>query len=65
MTQAAEEGALEEFDADVPVKHKRMIKDAIQNIGTEKLKPLKEAVPDKITYDEIKYVLIEFLVHGK
>ena len=65
LTQAAEEGALEEFDADVPVKHKRMIKDAIQNLGTEKLKPLKEAVPDKITYDEIKYVLIEFLVHGK
>ena len=65
MTQAAEEGALEEFDADVPAKHKRIIKDAIHKLGMEKLKPLKEAVPDKITYDEIKYVLIEFLVHGK
>lgn len=65
MTQAAEEGILEEFDADVPALHKRLIKEALQNKGYEKLKTIKEAVPDKITYDEIKYVLIEFLVYGK
>ena len=65
LTQAAEEGALEEFDADVPAKHKRLIKEALQNKGYEKLKIIKEAISDKITYDEIKYVLIEFLVYGK
>ena len=41
LTQAAEEGALAEFDADVPAKHKRIIKDAIHKLGMEKLKPLK------------------------
>jgi Superfamily II DNA helicase len=64
LTQAAEEGNLEEFDADVHQSRKKSIKEAFQKIGTETLKAVKEFLADEITYDEIRYVLIEYLVKG-
>lgn len=64
LTQAAEEGHLEEFEADVHPSRKRSIKEAFQKIGTETLKAVKEFLDEKITYDEIRYVLIEYLVKG-
>lgn len=64
LLQAAEEGQLEEFNADVPYFRKRSIKDAFQKIGAESLKPIKEYLTDEITYEEIRYVLIEYLVKG-
>lgn len=62
LTQAAEEGNLEEFTAEVVPSRKRMIKEAFQKIGIETLKPIKEYLAEEITYDEIRYVLIEYLV---
>ena len=64
LLQAAEEGQLEEFNADVPYFRKRSIKDAFQKIGAESLKSVKEYLTDEITYEEIRYVLIEYLVKG-
>lgn len=64
LTQAAEEGILEEFVADVPYFRKKAIKEAFHKMGTETLKPIKEAVSDEITYDDIRYVKIEYLVKG-
>lgn len=64
LTQAAEEGDLEEFEADVPQSRKKAIKEAFQKIGTYAMKPIKEFLPEEITYDEIRYVLIEYLVDG-
>ena len=65
LVQAAEEGDLEEFDADVPYSHKKLIKEAFQKLGTDTLKPIKEALAEEITYSQIRYVLIEYLVKGK
>lgn len=65
LTQAAEEGNLEAFDADVPGSRKRAIKEAFQKVGTETLKLVKECLDEKITYEEIRYVLIEYLVKGQ
>lgn len=65
LTQAAEEGNLEAFDADVPGSRKRAIKEAFQKVGTEPLKLVKEYLDEKITYEEIRYVLIEYLVKGQ
>lgn len=63
LTQAAEEGLLEEFEADVPNLKKRKIKEAFREMGTETLKPIKEKLPDEITYEDIRYVLIDYLVN--
>ena len=65
LTQAAEEGDLEDFDADVPYSRKKSIKEAFQKIGTNPLKSVKEFLAEEITYDEIQYVLIEYLVKDK
>ncbi len=64
LTQAAEEGLLEEFEADVLASQKRSIKAAFHKLGTETLEPVKEALAEEITYEEIRYVLIEYLVKG-
>ena len=69
LIQAAEEGDLEEFDADVPHSHKKAIKEAIkeafQKLGTFPLKSIKESLAEEISYEQIRYVLIEYLVNGK
>lgn len=65
LTQAAEEGALEEFEADVPYARKQAIKEAFSKLGTDTLKPIKETLAKEITYDDIRYVRIEYLVKGK
>lgn len=64
LTQAAEQGDLEVFDADVSSYIKNQIKQAIRKVGTNSLKDIKEALPDKISYDDIKYVLIDYLVNN-
>ena len=65
LIQAAEEGDLEEFDADVPHSHKKAIKEAFQKLGTFPLKSIKEILAEEISYEQIRYVLIEYLVNGK
>lgn len=65
LTQAAEEGDLEDFNAEVPQTRKQSIKEAFQKVGTDTLKSAKEFLAEEITYDEIRYVLIEYLVKGK
>ena len=62
LTQAAEEGELAEFDADLSPSKKQTIKQAFQEIGTDTLKPVKEFLGEKFSYEEIRYVLIEYLV---
>lgn len=65
LTQAAEEGELGTFEADVPLSTKRLIKESFQKIGSDTLKPVKESLPDEISYDEIRYVRIEYLTNKK
>jgi len=41
----------------VPDKKKKVIKDAVESYGAEKLSPLKEVLGDEYTYGEIKAVI--------
>jgi ATP-dependent DNA helicase RecQ len=43
----------------MPLDHRDQIRQACAQIGTEWLKPLKEALPEEVTYDEIRLVLAE------
>lgn len=55
-----------ELQMDVDIKKyvhfefKDEIFDAIEKLGYEKLKPLKEALPSQVTYLDIKYFIIEY-----
>ena len=39
--------------------HEAVINEAITTIGTERLKPLKEALPENVTYFDIKYYIVK------
>lgn len=41
----------------IKAEHEEMIKKAIEKEGTDKLKPIKDALPDEVTYTEIKFAL--------
>lgn len=53
--------ALEGYEVDwysiIPEKYEALILEKIKELGGEKLKPIKEALPDEINYNEIKAVL--------
>lgn len=63
LIQAAESGELEEFSADVSSSMKTQIKQSIRGLGYNSLKAIKEDLPSHISYDDIKYVLIDYLVN--
>ncbi|OLO40440.1 DNA helicase RecQ [Alkalihalophilus pseudofirmus] len=41
----------------VNAHHEQLIEEAIQTIGAERLKPIKESLPEEVTYFEIRYVI--------
>jgi ATP-dependent DNA helicase RecQ len=41
----------------IPGDHAEKIEQACKSLGLERLKPLKEALPEQVTYDEIKLVV--------
>lgn len=45
----------------VSVEQREMIEQAIDDHGTEKLKPLRESLPETITYNQIRFVVAQFL----
>jgi ATP-dependent DNA helicase RecQ len=46
-----------DWDTLIPEQYETMILDKIQAIGAERLKPLKEALPQDVSYLAIKAVL--------
>ena len=38
-------------------EHERMVREALGRLGWDKLRPLKDALPDTITYEEIRLVV--------
>ena len=46
------------LDSCVHTEYKDLIFDAIDKVGFEKLKPIKEILPDDVSYFDIKYFLI-------
>ena len=49
-----------DLEKEIHTQYKDVIFDAIRKFGTEKLKPLKEAVPEEVSYLDIRYYVLEF-----
>ena len=45
---------------DINTQYKDIIFDVIRKLGVDKLKPLKEALPDEVTYFDIRFYVHEF-----
>jgi ATP-dependent DNA helicase RecQ len=59
LLRCAEEGYETLLDDFIPAEQEPLILDAIQAVGCEKLKPLKEILPEEISYLTIKAVLLK------
>ena len=46
-----------DLEKEINVKYKDQIVDAIKKYGTKKLKPLKDVLPDEVSYFDIKYYI--------
>ena len=49
-----------ELEKDVQTQYKDIILNAIKLIGIEKLRPLKDALPEQVTYFDIHYYIIKY-----
>ncbi|MDD2495878.1 MAG: DNA helicase RecQ [Tissierellia bacterium] len=57
LLQCAKLGFDINFDDFIEPEHEKLILEAFNKIGSDKLKPIKEALPHEITYTEIKFAL--------
>lgn len=62
LFKCSEEGDVDiEWDSFIPSEHESEIVRVIEEVGTEKLKPIKESLPESVDYMAIKAVMIK---HG-
>ena len=54
-----EQGKIGWHDSWMPVERRKMIEEAARQQGFERAKPIKEVLPEDISYDEIRLVLAE------
>jgi ATP-dependent DNA helicase RecQ len=59
LLRCAEEGEPVDWDAFIPQQHEALILETIMQIGMERLRPIKEALPDEIDYFAIKAVMVK------
>ncbi|GGD74049.1 DNA helicase RecQ [Paenibacillus nasutitermitis] len=59
LLRCAEEGETIAWDDFIPSEHEALIAETVLRLGAEKLKPIKEALPDSIDYFSIKAVMIK------
>jgi ATP-dependent DNA helicase RecQ len=59
LLRCAKEGLDIDFDAWIPAKYERQIEEAIRTHGYGLLKPLKECLPDEVTYFMIKAAIVK------
>lgn len=55
------EGLKVDFSPLIPIKYEKLILEKVKEIGAEKLKPLKEALPEEVDYTAIKAVICKYL----
>ena len=58
LIQCAEIGLEINLEKDIQTNYKDLILDKIHEIGTEKLKTIKEALPNEVNYFDIKYYMM-------
>ncbi|CUH95521.1 putative ATP-dependent DNA helicase RecQ [Propionispora sp. 2/2-37] len=57
LVRCSREGHVVNWDPLIPSQQEELVLKAIQQLGTDRLKPLKEALPDEIDYTTIKAVI--------
>jgi len=60
LVRCYQEGHPVNWDALIPSQYEKLILSKIAELGAEKLKPLKDALPDEIDYAAIKAVLCKY-----
>jgi ATP-dependent DNA helicase RecQ len=45
----------------VSAEHRQQIEEAIETHGAERLKPIHDSLPESITYNEIRFVVTDYL----
>lgn len=58
--EAYSKGVEVDIDKFIPEGTEEIIRDAIDNVGLERLKPIKESLPDNISYNAIKAVIAKY-----
>ncbi len=64
LLKCAEEGLELDFSAFIPSLYEEQIAAAIEACGVEFLKPIKEALPEEVTYTAIKFALCKYKERG-
>jgi ATP-dependent DNA helicase RecQ len=59
LMRAVQDGQSVEWTRLIPEQYEALIIEAIDKVGAEKLKPIKEALPDEVSYTAIKAVLFK------
>ncbi|SDX19419.1 DNA helicase RecQ [Paenibacillus sp. CF384] len=59
LLRCAQEGEELDWDAFIPHQYEAQIVEAINQVGADKLKPIKEALPDDVDYFAIKAVMVK------
>lgn len=57
LLKCVQEGLEIDFESFIPKEYESQILEAIQNCGSELLKPIKEALPQEVSYTAIKFAL--------
>ena len=60
LLKCYEAGIDVDLEKDIQTQYKDIILNAIKLIGIEKLRPLKDALPEQITYFDIHYYIIKY-----
>lgn len=60
LADCLERGLPLEYECFIPKDAEQEIMQAIETCGTEKLKPIKEALPDAVTYTAIKFAVCKY-----
>jgi ATP-dependent DNA helicase RecQ len=62
LVRCSQEGCAVDWDTFIPPEYEEQIFQTIRQLGTEKLKPIKEALPDQIDYFAIKAVICKYMI---
>lgn len=60
LVRCYQEGHVVNWDALIPSQYESLIVSKIRELGAEKLKPLKDALPEEVDYAAIKAVLCKY-----
>lgn len=61
LARCSQEGHAVDWDRLIPAEYKQMIVAKVKELGTDRLRPLKEELPDEVSYTAIKAVIAKIL----